>query len=140
MAEKSIERRLCLRFKLPGATVSIKKIGLFGGRKKVIEDFCPVLDMSRGGIRFLTQKLLPFRSRVEVQLCAPGESVPLRLIGRVIWASFNPGKSYKFQAGIKFNPYGQEKNHNDPSVLTKIMSLEEKFPEPGDSAGTECPD
>ena len=50
---------------------------------------------------------------------------------RVRWSTFNAGKSYKYQAGVQFNPYGMEKNQNVPQVLTKIVALEQKFIEPG---------
>ncbi len=126
MGEKEIERRLCQRFNVPGTTTSYVKIGLFGRRKKVVEEFCPVLDMSRGGIRFLTQKLLNFKSRIEINVSVPGERGPLTLIGRVVWASFNPGKSYRYQAGIKFSPYGGDKGQNDPDFLSRIIALEQK--------------
>lgn len=126
MGEKEMERRLCQRFNVPGTTASYVKIGLFGRRKKVVEEFCPVLDMSRGGIRFLTQKLLNFKSRIEINVSVPGERAPLTLIGRVVWASFNPGKSYRYQAGIKFTPYGEEKNLNNPDFLSRIIALERR--------------
>jgi hypothetical protein len=130
MAEKGIERRLCQRFKIPGATISYRKEKLFSSRKKIDEEFCPVLDVSRGGVRFLTQKLLKFKSRISLQLSIPGERVPLDLKGRVRWSNFNAGKSYKYQAGVQFNPYGLEKDQNIPQALTKIVALEQKFVEP----------
>jgi len=56
MGEKGMERRLCQRFKIAGATVSYRRNKLFSSKAKVDEEFCPVLDLSRGGVRFLTQK------------------------------------------------------------------------------------
>lgn len=135
MGEKGLERRLCQRFKVPGATVSYRKDKLFASKAKVDEEFCPVLDLSRGGIRFLTQKPLKFKSKVSLQLSIPGERVPLDLKGRVRWSTFNAGKSYKFQAGIQFNPYGLEKSQNYPQALTKIVALEQKFVEQGGPDG-----
>ena len=136
MGEKGIERRLCQRFKIPGATVSYHKEKLLSSRKKADEEFCPVLDLSRGGVRFLTQKPLKFKSKVSLQLSIPGERVPLNIRGRVRWSTFNAGKSYKYQAGVQFNPYGLEKNQNVPQALTKIVALEQKFVEPeGEGSG-----
>jgi len=135
MGEKGIERRLCQRFKIPGATVSYRKEKLFSSRTKTDEEFCPVLDLSRGGVRFLTQKPLKFKSRIRLQLSIPGERVPLDLKGRVRWSTFNAGKSYKYQAGVQFNPYGLEKDQNIPQALTKIVALEQKFVEPEAAAG-----
>jgi Tfp pilus assembly protein PilZ len=131
MGVKEIERRLCQRFKIPGATVSYRITKLFSSKSGNDEEFCPVLDLSRGGIRFLTQKPLKFKSKVTLQLSIPGERVPIDLKGRVRWSTFNAGKSYKYQAGVQINPYGLEKHQNVPQTLTKIVALESKFIEPG---------
>ncbi len=130
MGEKGMERRLCQRFKIDGATVSYRRARLFSSKAKVDEEFCPVLDLSRGGVRFLTQKPLKFKSKVSVQLAIPGERASLDLKGRVRWSTFNAGQSYKFQAGVQFNPYGLEKDQNPPQTLTKIVGLEQKFSAP----------
>jgi len=135
MGEKEVERRLCQRFKIPGATVSYRKASLFSPKTRVDEEFCPVLDISRGGVRFLTQKPLKFKSKIVVQLSIPGERAPLDLKGRVRWSTFNAGKSYKYQAGVQFNPYGLEKDQNVPQTLTKIVALESKFVETEPTAG-----
>jgi Tfp pilus assembly protein PilZ len=130
MVEKGLERRLCQRFKISGATVSYRKEKLLSSKTKIDEEFCPVLDLSRGGVRFLTQKPLKFKSKVTLQLSIPGDRIPLSLKGRVRWSTFNAGKSYKYQAGVQFSPYGLEKNQNVPQALTKIVALEQKFIEP----------
>jgi Tfp pilus assembly protein PilZ len=130
MGVKEIERRLCQRFKIPGATVSYRITRLFAAKSGNDEEFCPVLDLSRGGIRFLTQKPLKFKSKVTLQLSIPGERAPIDLKGRVRWSTFNAGKSYKYQAGVQINPYGLEKQQNVPQTLTKIVALESKFIEP----------
>jgi len=135
MAEKGIEKRLCQRFKIPGATVSYGKVAFFSSGNRVDEEFCPVLDLSRGGVRFLTQKPLKFKSKVSLRLSIPGERVSLDLKGRVRWSTFNAGKSYKYQAGVQFNPYGLEKGQNIPQALTKIVALEQKFIEPETAGG-----
>jgi hypothetical protein len=88
-------------------------------------------------VRFLTQKALKFKSKVSLQVSIPGERVPLNLRGRVRWSSFNPGKSYKYQAGVQFNPYGEEKGQNYPGNLVKIIALEQKFSEPPSGEGTD---
>ena len=135
MGEKEVERRLCLRFQIPGATVSYRKEGFLASKAGNAEEFCPVLDLSRGGVRFLTQKPLKFKSKVFLQLSIPGERIPLDLRGRVRWSTFNAGKSYKYQAGVQFNAYGLERGQNLPQSLAKIVALEMKFVEPGTAAG-----
>jgi len=132
MSDKGIERRLCQRFKIPGATISYTRQKLLFSPKGFNEEFCPVLDISRGGVRFLTQKPLKFKAKVVLQISVPGERIPLSLKGHIRWSSFNPGKSYKYQAGVQFNAYGEKKDQNYPGSLVKIIALEQKFIEPGE--------
>jgi hypothetical protein len=132
MSDKGIERRLCLRFKIPGSTVAYTKQKLLFSPKAFDEEFCPVLDISRGGVRFLTQKPMKFKAKVVLQISIPGERIPLNLKGHIRWSSFNPGKSYKYQAGVQFNAYGEKKDQNYPGSLVKIIALEQKFIEPGE--------
>jgi hypothetical protein len=139
MGVKEIERRLCQRFTIPGATVSYRIARLFSSKSGNDEEFCPVLDLSRGGIRFLTQKPLKFKSKITLQLSIPGERVPIDVKGRVRWSTFNAGKSYKYQAGVQINPYGLERDQNFPQTLTKIVALESKYIEPGGPAGPSKP-
>jgi hypothetical protein len=127
MADENLEKRTCIRFRIPGATVKYKAEKKFLRKHDYIAEFCPVLDISRGGIRFLAQELLKFESRVEMKISIPGETSPLIVKGIVRWYSPNPGKSYKYQIGIQFLPYGESGNHNYPGVLTKIIALEQKF-------------
>ena len=134
MSEKGVEQRLCQRFKIPGATVSYKRERWLISPKGFEQEFCPVLDISRGGVRFLTQKPLKFKALVDLQISIPGERIPLNLKGHVRWSSYNAGKSYKYQAGVQFNPYGEKKSQNYPGALVKIIALEQKFIEPGEAA------
>lgn len=127
MEVKGIERRTCIRFEIPGATISYKKKSFLPPKEAYAEEFCPVLDMSRGGIRFLSQKPLKIDSNILLKISIPGEKIPLMQKGRVRWSSFNPGKSYKYQIGIQFNVYGEKKDQNYPGNLTKIIALEQKF-------------
>ena len=133
MSDKGMERRICQRFKIPGATISYKREHWLFSRRDFEQEFCPVLDISRGGVRFLTQKPMKYKVRVSLQIAIPGERVPLTLKGHVRWTSYNPGKSYKYQAGVQFNAYGDKKGQNYPGALVKIIALEQKFIEPGEA-------
>ena len=129
MEYKGLERRTCLRFEIPGATVSYRQPKLFSSKKHFDEEFCPVADMSRGGLRFLSQHLLKINSKITLKVSVPGERVPLIIEGRVRWAALHSGQSYKYQIGVQFNPYGEKKGQNYPGSLTKIIALEQKFSE-----------
>lgn len=129
MADKDTERRACQRFKIPGATINYEKESFLSFLKKkgAGEEFCPVLDISRGGVRFLTQKPFKQKTRVSLKISIPGERLPLTLQGGVRWTSFNPGKSYRYQVGVQFYPYGEKKGQNYPGNLVKIIAVEQKF-------------
>ena len=137
MSEKGIERRFCQRFRIEGATISYQNTKLLRFMMKVDEEDCPVIDLTRGGIRFLNQKPLKFNSKVSLQLFTPGERIPLGLKGRVRWSIANAGKSYRYQAAVQFNAYGLETNQNATHLLDRLVALEQKFVEPGghDSLG-----
>jgi len=124
---KGIERRTCLLFEIPGATVSHKTKKFFPSKDKYGEEFCPVLDISRGGLRFLSQVPSKIYKNLILKVSIPGERIPLVLKGQVRWVSPNAGKSYKYQIGVQFNPYGEKKRQNYPGTLVKIIALEQKF-------------
>lgn len=127
MAENSPERRTCIRFEIPGSTVSYKLLKLLSTQRAYAEEFCPVLDLSRGGMRFVCQKPIKCNTKIMMKISMPGERIPLILKGEVKWAAPNPGKSYKHQIGVQLNPYGEKKGQNYPGNLVKIIALEQKF-------------
>jgi hypothetical protein len=126
MTEAKIERRTCKRFRIPGATACYRKSSLFSNKKGFDEEFCPVIDLSRGGLRFLCQKPLKVRQKLSVDITIPGDRAPLIILGIVRWIGFNPGKSYKFQAGLQLNAYGDKKSYNSSETLARLTAMEEK--------------
>lgn len=127
MDESKIERRACVRFKIPGATVSYQKKSLFFAKPGFIEEFCPLLDISRGGVRFLTQNPVRPNTEVTVKISIPGERIPFSMKGVVKWSSSAEGKTHRYQVGVQFHPYGETKDQNLPGNLVKIIALEQKF-------------
>ncbi|MGQ9672722.1 MAG: PilZ domain-containing protein [Candidatus Aminicenantales bacterium] len=127
MDESKIERRACLRFKIPGATVSYQKKTFLFAKPGFVEEFCPLLDISRGGVRFLAQNLLKPNTEIFLKISVPGERIPFTMKGAVKWASPAEGKTYKYQIGVQFHPYGEAKDQNLPGNLVKIIALEQKF-------------
>lgn len=126
MTDKRVERRTCERFLVPGAVVYWKKAHLvFSG--KFTEEYYPVFDVSRGGVRFLYHEAPEVGTAVELKIVIPGESEPFFLKGGVAWTSLNPGKSYKYQVGVQFAPFGEHRGQNSGETLERIISLEERF-------------
>jgi len=136
MEAKGLERRACKRFQIPGATVSIKLEKFFFSRKRYVEEFYPIIEISRGGIRFLGQRLMSTSSKISLKIAIPEEESFLILKGRVRWSSPSPTSSYRYQFGVQFNPYGRKRGHNDPDILEKIVMLEKKFQSYNNKSGT----
>jgi hypothetical protein len=127
MGEPGIEQRACVRFEVPGATVSYRTKKIIDLKKNYGEEFCPVADISRGGLRFLSKSFLHLNSEVSLKVSIPGDTTPLNLLGRVRWVGKYASGSYKCQIGVQFHPYGEKKNQNYPGALVKIIALEQKF-------------
>jgi hypothetical protein len=127
MADRNLEKRLCVRFKIPGAEIKYKKESSFFKKSDFGDEPLPLIDISRGGIRFYAHEIPKFDSQLTILLFLPEESAPLALDGTVRWYSPNPDARYKYQVGVQFLPYGVGKDENSPDTLEKIIELEEKF-------------
>ncbi len=127
MEYKGIDRRAYKRIKIRGATVTYKEGKFFFSKKQYVEEFYPIVEISRGGVRFLGKKLFTIHSHISLKISLPEEPSPLILRGRVRWTSLNPTMSYKYQIGIQFDPFALKKGCNHPEILEKIMKLEQKF-------------
>lgn len=126
MSFEGKEKRRCQRFELPGATVSYRRKRLFSSPEDADEEYCPVLDLSLGGLRFLSQKPLKSYQKIYLKVSVPDEEPPLKLEGQVIWGYPWPKPDYKYQIAVKFNPYGRRKGENSPETMARIKALEEK--------------
>jgi hypothetical protein len=136
MSEDGYERRSCVRFKIPGATVDYQRKTILP-KPGFIEEFCPLLDISRGGIRFLAQKPLKPETEVSVKISIPGERIPFTMKGLVMWSASAVAKTYNYQIGVKFHPYGDKKEENLPQNMVKIMALEQKYADKTNEGGAD---
>ena len=119
MENKVAEKRTCIRFAIPGATVSYEL-------KDIAEEFSPLVDISRGGVKFRGKYPLEINADITLKISVPGERIPLTLHGKIRWISLIEGKD-QYQVGVQFNPYGEKERQNYPGNLVKIISLEQKF-------------
>ena len=128
MENREAEKRTCIRFAIPGATINYEL-------KDYAEEFSPLIDISRGGAKFLGKYPLEINADITLKISVPGERIPLTLHGKIRWISIVEGKD-QYQVGIQFNPYGEKERQNYPGNLVKIISLEQKFA-PEDKAKVE---
>lgn len=124
---EGLKRKRFKRLRIKGATVNfIQKHFLFY-KGDYSEEFCPVIDLSRGGIRFLCRRLLStLIKKITVQIYIPGEKSYLNLKGRIKWISLNPSMNYRYQVGVQFNSFGERKEDNRPEILERLIALERK--------------
>jgi hypothetical protein len=128
MSDTGIERRTCLRFEIPGATLNYKISRILPtSLEKYDEEFCQVIDISRGGLRFQAKKRIEIDAILHMNIAIPGERVPLTMNGRVRWSTPTEDIELGFQVGVQFNAYGEKKDQNYPGNLVKIIALEQKF-------------
>jgi len=122
-----LKKRKCERFLIPGTTLYYgKKAGkFFSFRQKYSEDYYPVINISRGGAKFLCNERLRAGIELMVKLNIPGIQETPEIIASVRWISKNPEQSYKYQTGIAFNSYGTGKNENPLSLLAFMKDMEE---------------
>ena len=124
MTEEKIERRQCKRFVITGATLHYREESFFR-RSNFGRDCYPLIDISRGGLRFLSNDRIAVGRKVSVKIVQPDEE-PLVMQGTVVWCGLHGGKSYRCEVGIQFVPYGEKENFNAPESLQRISSWEER--------------
>lgn len=120
------EKRGFVRFEIPGAKVSYFQKFLFFSSILYSEEFCPVIDISRGGIKFGSRRSHKSHKKVLMKMYFPDEKSCLNLKGRVRWSLFNPFDDYDYNVGIQFAPFGGRKGYNQSLALEKLISLEKK--------------
>jgi hypothetical protein len=121
------ERRKCKRFEVPGTTASIEKKKFFIFGRGASGESTPVLNISRGGLLFLSQEIPVIDQRLVVHIYFPNEKKPMKMKARVRWTDRNPGISYDYMIGIQFDSYGRKKRNNPVSNLEKLIRLEKKI-------------
>lgn len=125
--DKNLEKRACGRFRIPGATVRTKRAKSLFRKSAFGPDSSPLLDLSRGGIRFLTSAKLPLDAAVTIEITIPGEDAPLVFMGHVRWFAPNRDPILRYQFGVQIDPYGDREGYNPPEVLDRIIGLEQAY-------------
>ena len=59
-----------------------------------------------------------------INLAIPDNDSSLEILCTTRWIAKNREESYRFQTGISFNTYGDNKNQNQPEILEVLNKLE----------------
>jgi len=119
-----LKKRNCKRFNIPGITLHYREKLFFLFTGKFSADYYPVINLSRGGAKFLCHQRLTPGSRITVKLNIPEYDQVHEILASIRWISKNPEKSYRYQTGISFNSFGKRKNENSMEVLAFLEKLE----------------
>jgi Tfp pilus assembly protein PilZ len=119
-----LKKRSCDRFSIPGTTLCYKHKSFFLKKHSYSEDHFPVINMSRGGAKFLCNERLQAGKSIVIKVDIPGRNQQIEILADVRWISKNPEQSYRYQTGIAFNAYGNKKNENPMEILALFESLE----------------
>jgi hypothetical protein len=120
----NLKKRNCKRFNIPGTTLHYKEKPFFFLAGKYSEDYYPVLNLSKGGAKFLCNHRLAPGTGITIKLDIPGSDQAPEILANIKWISKNPEQSYRYQTGISFNSYGERKNENSMGILSFLEGLE----------------
>lgn len=121
-----MKKRKCRRFNIPGTTLFYRKKPFLFFKTEYPNDCYPVVDISKGGTKFLcNQRLTPGR-RFIIKVVIPGIKKPLEIFAKISWVARNREVSYKYQIGVSFNPYGTRRNNNSREILSLLEKLEKE--------------
>lgn len=71
------------------------------GKKGGIFDSSNVIDISKGGLGFVSPRRIPVNKRIPIELDLGEEDLPVLVIGRVLWARAISGSS-NYRIGVTF--------------------------------------
>jgi hypothetical protein len=122
-----LKKRNCERYIISGTTLFYKYRSSFFKKHKYSHDYFPVINISKGGAKFLCNNRLKAGKSLIIKVNIPGIETKPEIMASVKWISKNPEESYKYQTGIAFNSYGDGKNENSQKVLDLLETLEKKL-------------
>ncbi len=83
-----------------------------------------MINLSKGGAKFLSHKRLTPGKDILIRLNIPGRENSCEILADVRWISRNPEQSYKYQTGISFKSFGNGRKKNSKTILDFLTNLE----------------
>lgn len=71
------------------------------GKKGSVFDSTNVVDISKGGLGFISSRRIPVNKRIPIELDLQEDGNPVLVIGRVLWSRAIKGSS-KYRIGVTF--------------------------------------
>ncbi len=120
----NLKKRSCERFNIPGTTLHYREKPVFFFAGKYSVDYYPVVNLSKGGARFLCHQRLSPGRQITIKLNIPHMDQAFEILASVKWISKNPEQSYRYQTGIGFNSYGERRGENSREILSLLEGIE----------------
>lgn len=119
-----MKKRSCERFNIPGTTLYYREKPVFFFTGKYSADYYPVINLSKGGAKFLCHQRLSPGRQITIKLNIPHIDTAPEILASVKWISKNPEQSYRYQTGISFHSYGEGRDENSVEILALLEGLE----------------
>jgi hypothetical protein len=122
--DEKIQRRP--RFVIPRTTVKYQTHN-FWTRKPGFSNPCPLVDLSRAGLAFLTDYAPKLGMWVSMCLKFPEREDILRVEGHVVYVVATGIAGYRYRVGIKFWPFANRGYCNALKALDVLVGFEKTF-------------
>jgi hypothetical protein len=116
--------RVRRRILIPKATVRYRIFG-FWRRKTDFSNQCPLVDVSRDGLAFLSDLAQKPREKILLLLRIPTEPDALQIRGHVVYSVATGIIGYRHRIGVRFFPFAEKRGCNSPKALDVLVKLEE---------------
>ena len=116
------DRRRYPRFQVPGATVSYK---LHGFSHRPFDEICPVLNLSKGGLGFQTNRQV--KPGQQLTLILTSKAAPIHLQAQVVYCKPHPVMGHPYHVGVAFAPFGAGTGLNSHEALEALDQLEKTY-------------
>lgn len=120
---RKLGRREFDRFTIPGAVVSCMRTG----QESFPDARCPLSDISKAGLSFLTNEPPDIGSSVSLRVFLPQDQEALELSGIVVYCiPRGPRLTYRYRVGVESNILSQFEGEKSPKLLKTIEDSERK--------------
>lgn len=125
----SMVRFRCRPVEVYGARAQVRPGGLLGAVLGYSSQDYEVLNISRGGLAFETDRAMRAGRTLRIRLRVPGEHDELELLAQVRWCAPDYTGT-RYAVGVRFAPFGRGAGQNPRQVYDVLARLEARHAEP----------
>lgn len=122
-----MQKRKDIRFSIPGTTLRIQSNRFIFFLKAFGKEIYPLDELSRGGVRFKSNRRLKVNHPLLIKLSFPNDIPVIRLFGKIKWMSPSAEHNFSHQIGVQLAPFGREKGQNTPEDQRRLAWAESRY-------------